>query len=129
MVFMQIKKTLPKHEGMQRQAALTAFSTFFELKHIFLVDEDVDIFDAADVLWALNTRYQGDIDTVFIPATRAHVADPSAWPYYSANSRVGGVSCKTIYDCTVPLDLWKHFVRPTFTDVDVQKFLPGYDPS
>lgn len=67
MAVMQFKKTAPSDEGRQRQAALFAFSAFSELKHVVLVDEDMDPFDSNDVLWSLNTRYQGDIDTIFIP--------------------------------------------------------------
>lgn len=67
MAVLQFKKSQPSDEGRQRQAALLAFSAFSELKHVFIVDEDVDPFDSNDVLWALNTRYQGDVDTVFIP--------------------------------------------------------------
>ena len=52
MAVLQFKKSVPSDEGRQRQAALLAFSAFSELKHIFLVDEDVDPFDMSDVLWA-----------------------------------------------------------------------------
>ena len=127
MAVMQIDKEVARHEGIQRQAALVAFSTFSELKHIILVDDDVDIFDTSDVLWAMNTRYQGDIDTVFLPGTFAHSADPSAWPYYSPNIRGGGVSCKTFFDCTVPFELRDKFKRPQFADVDVRKFIPDFE--
>ena len=51
-----------------------------ELKHVILVDEDVDIFDSNDVLWAMTTRYQGDVSTVFIPGVRCHPLDPSQSP-------------------------------------------------
>ena len=44
-----------------------AFAAFSELKHVILVDEDVHIFDTNDVLWAMTTRYQGDVSTAFIP--------------------------------------------------------------
>ena len=50
----QFKKTVPSDEGRQRQAALLAFSAFPELKQVILVDEDVDIFDTNDVLWAFS---------------------------------------------------------------------------
>ena len=79
---LQFVKTLPSDEGRQRQAALLAFAAFSELKHIFLVDEDVDIFDTNDVLWAMTTRYQGDVDTVMLPGVRCHPLDPSATPAY-----------------------------------------------
>lgn len=54
-----------------------AFSAFSELKHVFLVDEDVDCFDMNDVLWAMNTRFQGDADIITIPGVRCHPLDPS----------------------------------------------------
>ena len=59
MAVLQFKKREASDEGRQRQAALLAFSAFSELKHVFLVDEDVDCFDMNDVLWAMNTRFQG----------------------------------------------------------------------
>ena len=61
---MQFKKTMPSDEGRQRQAALLAFSAFAELKHVILVDEDVDIFDINDVMWAMTTRFQADVDLI-----------------------------------------------------------------
>ena len=73
MAILQFRKSqLSDVEGRQRQAALLAFAAFSELKHVILVDEDVDLFDSNDVMWALNTRYQGDIDTIFIPGVRCH---------------------------------------------------------
>ena len=50
---------------------------------MILVDEDVDIFDTNDVLWAMTTRYQGDVSTVFIPGVRCHPLDPSQSPDFS----------------------------------------------
>ncbi len=44
MTIMQIHKDNPADEGIQRQAALLA-SAFKELKTVWLVDDDVDIFD------------------------------------------------------------------------------------
>ena len=123
MVILQIAKHLPSDEGRQRQAALLAFSAFPELKHVILVDEDVDIFDTDDVLWALNTRYQGDKDTIFIPGVRCHPLDPSARPDFSPTIRDTGISCKTIYDCTVPYELKDRFRRAEFMEVDPGKWI------
>ena len=80
MAILQFRKTQASDEGRQRQAALLAFSAFSELKHIFLVDEDVDPFDVSDVLWAMNTRFQGDADIITIPGVRCHPLDPSNDP-------------------------------------------------
>lgn len=123
---LQIKKSKPADEGRQRQAALLAFSAFSELKHVILVDDDVDIFDTNDVLWAMQTRYQGDVDTIFIPGVRCHPLDPSQRPAYSPSIRDVGISCKTIFDCTVPFDLKDQFHRSAFMEVDVTRFLPDF---
>jgi 4-hydroxy-3-polyprenylbenzoate decarboxylase len=123
---LQVKKRKPTDEGMQRQAALLAFSAFSELKHVILVDEDVDLFDTDDVLWAMQTRYQGDVSTVFIPGVRCHPLDPSSTPAFSPSIRFPGVACKTIFDCTVPYALKEHFQRCKFKEVDVKRFIPGF---
>lgn len=122
MAIMQVCKTGPHDEGRQRQAALAALTSFIELKHVILVDEDVDIFDTSDVLWAMNTRYQGDIDTITIPGVRFHPLDPSACTEYNPNIRAKGIGCKTIFDCTVPFEQKAHFRRSYFEDVDVSKY-------
>lgn len=123
MAVLQFKKSVPSDEGRQRQAALLAFSAFPELKHIFLVDEDVDIFDTNDVLWALNTRYQGNVDTIMIPGVRCHPLDPSQSPEYYSGIADRGISCKTIFDCTVPFGQKERFKRAEFLEVDYKKWL------
>ena len=122
MAVLQCKKMVHTDEGKQRQAALLAFSAFPELKHVILVDEDVDIFDTRDVLWAMNTRFQGDKDIITIPGVRCHPLDPSSDPEYSTSILDRGISCKTIFDCTVPFELKNKFVRAKFMDVDKEKW-------
>lgn len=123
---LQVGKRGPQDEGRHRQAALLAFAAFSELKHVFLVDEDVDLFDLSDVIWAMTTRYQGDVDTVFIPGVRCHPLDPSQDPAFSPSIRDHGITCKTIYDCTVPYKLKENFQRSQFMEVDVERFIPGF---
>ncbi len=122
---LQFRKRAPSDEGRQRQAALTAFAAFPELKHVILVDEDVNLFDTNDVLWAMTTRYQGDASTVFIPGVRCHPLDPSQSPEFSPSIPAPSISCKTIFDCTVPYRMKERFRRPEFVDVDLARFLPG----
>jgi 4-hydroxy-3-polyprenylbenzoate decarboxylase len=123
---LQFKKASATDEGRQRQAALLAFSAFPELKHVILVDEDVDLFDSDDVLWAMQTRYQGDVSTVMIPGVRCHPLDPSQTPEFSPFLPQVGTSCKVIFDCTVPFHLKHHFERSKFKKVDVTRFLPDF---
>ncbi len=127
MAVLQFAKTVPTDEGRQRQAALLAFAAFPELKHVILVDEDVDPFDSDDVLWAMNTRFQGDRDIVTIPGVRCHPLDPSADPAYDPSILDRGISCKTIFDCTVPFALKEKFRRAQFLDVDVKHWLPDFE--
>ena len=123
MAVLQFKKREASDEGRQRQAALLAFSAFSELKHVFLVDEDVDCFDMNDVLWAMNTRFQGDADIITIPGVRCHPLDPSNDPTCSSSIRDHGIACKTIFDCTVPYDQKERFKRARFMEVDPKHWL------
>ena len=123
MAVLQFKKAVASDEGRQRQAALLAFSAFSELKHIFIVDEDVDCFDMNDVLWAMNTRFQGDVDIITIPGVRCHPLDPSNDPEYSPSIKNHGIACKTIFDCTVPFDQKERFKRAKFMEVNPENWL------
>ena len=121
---LQFKKSIPSDEGRQRQAALLAFSAFSELKHIFLVDEDVDCFDIKDVIWAMTTRFQADVDMIPIPGVRCHPLDPSNDPANDPSIRDHGIACKAIFDCTVPFSEKARFNRSKFMEVDPAKWVP-----
>ncbi len=123
LAILQVKKAVPFDEGRQRQAALLAFSSFSELKHVILVDEDVDPFDTNDVLWAMTTRFQADADVVAIPGVRCHPLDPSQTPEMSPSIRGKGITTKAIFDCTVPFELKAKFQRAQFMEVDYKRFL------
>lgn len=124
---MQFCKRAPSDEGRQRQAALIAFTAFSELKHVYLVDEDVDIFDMNDVMWAMTTRFQSDVDCISIPGVRCHPLDPSNDPDYDPSIRHHGIACKTIFDCTVPYEQKHRFQRSVFKEVDVTRWLKEND--
>ena len=93
--------------------------------HVILVDEDVDLFDSDDVLWAMQTRFQGEMDTTFLSGVTGHVLDPSQSPLYDPRLPDKGTTCKTIFDCTVPFHLKAHFVRAQFKDVDPSLWAPS----
>src|SRR4030095_97200 len=48
------------------------------LKLVVVVDDDVDVFDESDVLWAVATRMQADRDLVSIAGSLGAMLDPSA---------------------------------------------------
>lgn len=125
MAVLQFRKLSESDEGRQRQAALLAFAAFSELKHVFLVDEDVDCFDLQDVLWAMTTRFQADTDIITIPGVRCHPLDPSNDPAFSPSIQNHGIACKTIFDCTVPYHLKSRFKRAEFLELDPSPWLKG----
>ena len=125
MAIMQVSKRTQEHEGRPRQAALSALTAFYELKHVILVDDDIDLYNMSDVMWAMTTRYQGDVSTVCIPAVRGHALDVSATPDFNPLLRGDGIGCKTIFDCTVPMHMKDQFERSPFIDVDLAKYFPG----
>ncbi len=124
LAILQLCKRGPGDEGKARQAALIALAVYRELKNVILVDEDVDPFDSNDVLWAMQTRYEGDASTIFIPGVAGHVLDPSQIPAYNITIHGKGIACKTIFDCTVPYALKDHFKRSQFREVDPRPFAP-----
>ena len=119
---LQFKKSSKNDEGRQRNAALLAFSAFSELKHVFLVDPDVDIFDMSDVMWAMTTRFQADRDIITIPGAHCHVLDPSNDPKFDPSIREHGIACKAVFDCTVPYDMQDDFHRCHFLEIDEEKW-------
>ena len=48
-----------------------------DLKHVVVVDDDIDVYNPMDVEWAIATRVQADRDVFIIPGARAKPLDPS----------------------------------------------------
>lgn len=120
----QFKKSVQPDEGKQRQAALGVLAVLPEVKNVFVVDEDVDIFDPYDVEWALTTRFKPDLDLLHIPGVRCHPGDPTSKQLYDPALRDNGIAYKTIYDATVPFEHKDTlFRRPEYMDVDISEGL------
>jgi 2,5-furandicarboxylate decarboxylase 1 len=90
-LFVKIKKT---QEGQGKNVILGAFAGYFDLKHVIVVDDDVDIHNPTDVEWALATRFQADRDLVIVPESQGSKLDPS---------NRDGVGAKMGLDATKPL--------------------------
>lgn len=74
--YVQIKKTSP---GQGREAIVAALSVDRRVKHVIVVDEDINIFDDAEVLWAIATRSRWDRDIAVIPNMGSTTRDPTAY--------------------------------------------------
>src|SRR5699024_9283867 len=65
-------------DGDGKQALLAAFAVDHFLKHVIVVDEDIDVNDDTAVLWSLNVRFQAERDLLRIPEAKGIRMDPSA---------------------------------------------------
>jgi 2,5-furandicarboxylate decarboxylase 1 len=63
--------------GEARNAIAAVFGSTADVKHLFVVDDDIDIFDDKQIDWALATRFQADRDFVAATGFRAVPLDPS----------------------------------------------------
>ncbi len=86
--YMSFKKTA---EGQARQALMLLMGLDSYVKLGVAVDEDVDVFNEEEVLWALATRFQADTDMFMIPKVFCNRLDPSS---------VEGMSAKIGIDAT-----------------------------
>ncbi len=81
-----------------RRAIEAAFRGHGSLKHVVVVDPDVDIFDPQDVEWAIATRFQAGRDLYLFPDRPGSSLDPSARQVPGAKSRTD----KMGLDATIP---------------------------
>lgn len=104
-----------------RRAIDAAFRGHSSLKHVWIVDTDIDIYDPNQVEWALATRFQADRDLVLMEQQRGSSLDPSGLHVPGQKSR----TAKAGFDCTMPLDADPaKFVRGAYQPVDLTQYLP-----
>ena len=80
--------------GEARNAIAAAFGCLANVKHVFVVDPDIDIFSEEQMDWALATRFQADRDLVVQSGFRTLPLDPSL--------RGGKTGAKAGFDLTLP---------------------------
>ncbi|MFZ2071696.1 MAG: UbiD family decarboxylase [Halobacteriota archaeon] len=65
-------------EGEAKNAVIAAFAAHPSLKHVVVVDDDIDIFNPDDVEYAIATRVRWNEDIVLIPGVKGSSLDPSS---------------------------------------------------
>ena len=86
MAFIAMKKTA---DGEPQMAAMATFGTELYTKYVIVVDDDVDIFDMNDVMWAVATRVRADKDIFFIPGAKGAILDPTSDPENFTLTKMG----------------------------------------
>jgi 2,5-furandicarboxylate decarboxylase 1 len=114
-LFVQIKK---RQEGEAKNIMMGAFAGSFDVKHVVVVDDDVDIHNPTEVEWAVATRFQADRDLLVVPESQGSKLDPSTRD---------GVGAKMGMDATKPLSagemVFKRIRVPGEESVDVERLL------
>lgn len=110
-----VVKMRPQYEGHARQALLSVIGAEPTwAKAVTVVDEDVDIYDMDDVMWAVLTRARPDKDIMIIPATPSFYRDPHK-DHWS----------RLLIDATAPFERRAEFERkriPGADTVDLGKY-------
>ncbi|MEM0497569.1 MAG: UbiD family decarboxylase, partial [Acidilobaceae archaeon] len=91
-----------RHEGDGKNAILAAFAAHPSLKHVVVVNSDIDPDDLGQVEWAIATRFQADKDLIIIRNVRGSTLDPSS---------KDGLTAKMGLDATKPINAGLEFER------------------
>jgi UbiD family decarboxylase len=92
----QIRKT---NDDEPKKAIDATFKAHKSLKHVVIVDDDINIFDPNDIEFAIATRVKGDEDVYIYPNVRGSTLDPRS---------ENGIGTKVGIDATMDLSKrWK----------------------
>lgn len=113
--FIAIVAINKSNPGEPKNVALAVFAAHVNIKWCIVVDPDVDIYDPADVLWALTTRVDWNQDVFLVPGAQGHEMDPTA--------DIRGVHTKVGVDATFDKGRRDYAGRVRYRDVDLSKYL------
>jgi UbiD family decarboxylase len=112
-------KVRKQHEDDGLKALEASFEGHRSAKHVWVYDEDIDIYDPEEREWAMATRFQADVDILLKDKEPGSSLDPSAEPGTKMTTKVG-------FDCTKVLEgeaKGKSFDKAEFPEVDVDKYM------
>lgn len=103
-IFGVVVQMTPRTYGEAKNLLLSALSSEYQHPKLAIaVDQDVDIFNPLEILWALTTRVNPERDVVVIPGTHNHAMDASlpelGAPGTALWQRLGS---KMLIDATIP---------------------------
>lgn len=110
-------KIQKKNEDDGLQALEAAFAGHKSAKHIWVYDDDIDIYSDEEREWAMATRFQADVDLLIKDPEPGSSLDPSAEPGTKLTTKCG-------FDCTKVIDSkGKSFDKAKFPEVDLKKYI------
>jgi len=112
LAIIQIKRDNP---GQPKNLAMAAMTAHINIRNVIVVDEDIDIYDPADVHWALTHRVDWTQDIFIVPDAQGHEMDPVA------DKR--GVAAKLGVDATYKRERREYGQRVHYPAVDLNRYL------
>jgi UbiD family decarboxylase len=73
-----VRVALQRGQPGQARYAISALHAVPRVKHVFIVDDDVDVFDDEQMEWAMSTRFRAASDTVIAGGYPGTYMDPVA---------------------------------------------------
>jgi len=108
-------KKMAEDDG--KKAIEAAFKGHKSLKHVVIVDDDIDVDDPSEVEWAIATRVQADKDAVVKTKQKGSSLDPSADPHTYDTAKMG-------LDATKPLVAHgKIFDKAAWKKINVEEYV------
>src|SRR5581483_1011786 len=102
---LQVEKRLIRPGLMNNLLASSLYTRSGKWKHVIVVDEDVNVYDPNEILWAMTTRFQPATDMFVIPRSITSSLEPSATK--------DGVTSKMMADCTIKEGFRGQVAEPT----------------
>lgn len=106
-LILQLEKRLMRPGIANNILAASLYTRSGKWKHVIVVDEDINIEDPNEVLWALTTRFQPATDMFVIPRGITSSLEPSA--------TVDGLTSKLMLDLTIKENFRGEVAEPTDT--------------
>jgi 2,5-furandicarboxylate decarboxylase 1 len=100
--------------GEPQTVGFAALASHVNVKTVIIVDDDVDIFDPADVMWALSTRVRWDQGSLVAPHARGNDLDPS--------SDENAVQSKLIVNATLGRGRSERYTKVRYPTVDLREY-------
>jgi UbiD family decarboxylase len=103
-----------------RRAIFAAFEGHKSLKHVVVVDEDINIYDPHDVEWAIATRFQADKNLIVLSNQSGSSLDPSG----DLSEGKKATTAKIGVDATTPtVTTGKGFKKEEYLKIDLNKYV------
>ena len=104
-LILQLEKRLMRPGIVNNILASSLYTRSGKWKHVIVVDEDINIEDPNEVLWALTTRFQPATDMFVIPRSITSSLEPSAG--------ADGLTSKLMLDLTIKENFRGEVAEPT----------------